>query len=545
MFLRSKIYFVFLLKIFFVPANRNALIRYKTIDKCLQNRYRKWTLEDLINECSEALYEYEGIKKGISKRTIQLDMQIMRSDKLGYNAPIIVYDNKFYTYEDPGYSITNIPLTDKDLGKISEAVEFMKQFKGFSHFRELGGMLQKLEDHVYSHKVNHKPIIDFEKNENLRGLEHLDVLYHSIRQKRAILLTYQSFRARQANTFDFHPYLLKEFRNRWFVVGTKKTNEPLLYLALDRIEDIKPTDTPYHDLKNFDAKLYFKDVIGVTARPNQSPEKVVLFVTHKHAQYVITKPLHHSQKVTGKDHYGVTIELEVQHNFELEKEILGLGDGVLVLQPLRLKRAITERISNTIDLYNTSVNEKEIKIIHKKIIHKGYAVINHLYTKRALNQMGSILHKAGIFDGLGSIGTNLDMEFFPSLKVHLSNRVIEKITKQVSVNVELQKVECYQDIPNELLEWKQSNYGDGLQLIFFLNQRGVSFKSLQLVPGSHRKQLSHNEQHIIIENCVPTDVNLFPGGAILFNPMLLMRLSGKMVNKNRRFFILSFGKASG
>ena len=72
--------------------NKNALIRYKTIDKCLQNRYRKWTLEDLIEACSDALYEYEGKMMNVSKRTIQLDIQTMRSDKLGYNAPIIVVD---------------------------------------------------------------------------------------------------------------------------------------------------------------------------------------------------------------------------------------------------------------------------------------------------------------------------------------------------------------------------------------------------------------------------------------------------------------------
>ena len=214
-----------------MPVNRNALIRYKTIDKCLQNHYRQWTLDDLIEACSEALYEYEGIVKGISKRTVQLDIQMMRSDKLGYNAPIIVYDNKYYTYEDKGYSITNIPLTDKDLGKISEAVEFMKQFKGFSHFRELDGMIQKLEDHVYSQKKKQKPVIDFEKNENLKGLEFLDVLYQSIIQQRAIKLTYQSFKARQASSFNFHPYLLKEFRNRWFILGIRKKNEPILTLA--------------------------------------------------------------------------------------------------------------------------------------------------------------------------------------------------------------------------------------------------------------------------------------------------------------------------
>ena len=75
-----------------MPANKNALIRYKTIDNCLRNRYRRWTLEDLVEACSDALYDMEGITKGVCARTVQMDIQIMRSDKLGYNAPIEVYD---------------------------------------------------------------------------------------------------------------------------------------------------------------------------------------------------------------------------------------------------------------------------------------------------------------------------------------------------------------------------------------------------------------------------------------------------------------------
>ena len=90
-----------------MPVNRNALIRYKTIDNCLRRRNRRWTLDELIEACSDALYEYEGIVKGISRRTVQMDIQMMRSDKLGYNAPIEVYENKYYRYSDPEYSITD------------------------------------------------------------------------------------------------------------------------------------------------------------------------------------------------------------------------------------------------------------------------------------------------------------------------------------------------------------------------------------------------------------------------------------------------------
>lgn len=66
-----------------MPANKNALIRYKTIDNCLRNRYRRWTLDDLVEACSDALYDMEGITKGVCARTVQMDIQIMRSDKLG------------------------------------------------------------------------------------------------------------------------------------------------------------------------------------------------------------------------------------------------------------------------------------------------------------------------------------------------------------------------------------------------------------------------------------------------------------------------------
>ena len=108
-----------------MPANKNALIRYKTIDRCLRNRYRRWTLDDLVDACSEALYDMEGIRKGVCARTVQMDIQIMRSDILGYNAPIVVYDKIYYTYADPDYSITEMPLSMDDCKLIKEAITLL------------------------------------------------------------------------------------------------------------------------------------------------------------------------------------------------------------------------------------------------------------------------------------------------------------------------------------------------------------------------------------------------------------------------------------
>lgn len=109
-----------------MPANKNALIRYKTIDNCLRNKYRRWTLDDLVEACSDALYDMEGITKGVCSRTVQMDIQIMRSDKLGYNAPIEVYDRIYYRYADPDYSITDMPLSIDDYKLIKEAIVLLE-----------------------------------------------------------------------------------------------------------------------------------------------------------------------------------------------------------------------------------------------------------------------------------------------------------------------------------------------------------------------------------------------------------------------------------
>lgn len=120
-----------------MPVNKNALIRYKTIDKCLRRRYREWTLDDLVEACSDALWELEGIDKGVSVRTVQGDIQIMRSDKLGYNAPIEVYNNKYYRYSDPDYSIAAPGLSDNDYDAIVEAIALIQQYQDKNGAEEL------------------------------------------------------------------------------------------------------------------------------------------------------------------------------------------------------------------------------------------------------------------------------------------------------------------------------------------------------------------------------------------------------------------------
>lgn len=337
-----------------MPANRNALIRYKTIDNCLRNPYRRWTLEDLMDACSDALYKYEGIDKGISKRTIQMDIQMMRSEKLGYNAPIVVYENKYYKYEDSEYSITQTPLNEQDLKTMSEAVEVLRQFKGFSYFTNMSEIINRLEDHVASARMKTTPVIDFEKNESLKGLDHLDTIFHAIVNEHPIQLTYRSFKARSAKSFLFYPYLLKEYRNRWFVFGIRRKGRLLQNLALDRIHSIEVlTQEEYIKNTFFDPGTYFDDLVGVTKNSGNRAEKVGFKVAADEAPYILTKPIHRSQQLLETRTDGsVILEITVVINHELERVFFGYANGLQVLYPQKLVEIMRKKLKRAAEQYN-------------------------------------------------------------------------------------------------------------------------------------------------------------------------------------------------
>jgi predicted DNA-binding transcriptional regulator YafY len=335
-----------------MPINKLALIRYKTIDQCLQNRFRKWTLDDLVEACAQALYEYEGISSGVSRRTVQLDIQNMRSDKLGYEAPILVVDKKFYTYAEKNYSITQTPITTQDLNTLKEVLLVLQQFRGFDYFKELQEMVTKLEDKIYKQQHKGKSFIAFEKNDLLKGLNHLDGLHKAIQQQALLEISYQSFKARQAQTLVFSPYLLKEYRNRWFLLGTKYNSNGNMILALDRISSWKLAEKGKFQKASFEVQTYFDDVIGVSKAFGQRPQSIVMRMPREHFPYVDTKPLHASQKVLKQEEKHVLFSITVIWNLELEREIIGFGEQVQVISPRKLALKIQQRLRETLENYD-------------------------------------------------------------------------------------------------------------------------------------------------------------------------------------------------
>lgn len=335
-----------------MSTNKLALIRYKTIDECLKNRFRKWTLEDLIEKVSDALYEYEGITSGISKRTIQGDIQLMRSDKLGYNAPIIVTDRKFYSYEDKDFSITNAPINHADVEKMKEIVGVLKQFNGFNYFDEMSEMITKLENSVNKSSNKSRNCIQFETNNLLKGFQYINPLYQAVFNKKALLIEYKSFKAIDSNQQIYYPYLLKEYRNRWFLIVKAKKGNTLLNLALDRIIEFQELpNEPFVDYDGIDFEIYYKDLIGVTKNEKDRPFKIIFEIDSYNAPYILTKPLHTSQQVLKELDNGLLIRLDVVLNFELERELLGYGESIKVISPRNIVNRLKKRINKMQEKY--------------------------------------------------------------------------------------------------------------------------------------------------------------------------------------------------
>jgi predicted DNA-binding transcriptional regulator YafY len=342
-----------------MSINKLALIRYKTIDDCLRNRYRKWTLDDLIKKVADVLYDLEGITTGVSRRTIQADIQVMRSDKLGYNAPIVVTNRKFYTYSEPDYSINNAPVNKADVEKMKEIVGVLKQINGFTYFDEMSDMITRLENNLYRTTHQGRNCIQFENNRLLKGLEHINPLYQAILHKKSLLVEYKSFKAAASQHIICFPYLLKEYRNRWFLIARSKKKRLLLTMALDRIIEFQElAKEKFIEYDGVDFDRYFDDLIGVTKTEQERANKVVLFVDKYNAPYVLTKPIHHSQKLLKENEEGIIIRIDVVLNFELEREILGFGECIKVLAPRMLASRIRKRLVKAVDGYERSQQQE-------------------------------------------------------------------------------------------------------------------------------------------------------------------------------------------
>lgn len=333
--------------------NKQKFNRILLIDECLQNKNHIsgnnpeyagcWSKDDLLDKI------FDRLDQEITGRTLRSDIEYLRDQK---GAPIVTLRSIGYYYDDKPsdrYAFNLNPLTTDDIKKLKNVIEVLKQFGSLTYFDEAAVIINKLEDKVESHT----PSIYFDINDRLKGLNHMDILANSIREKKTIVLEYKPFNTDTVEKDTISAYQLREYNNRWFILAKtreKKENEIGVY-ALDRIIDVKYSDKKYQKTPIEQIRNYFNNIIGVTNYKDNKVEKIIIKIYGIRAEYVKTKPWHHSMEILKEDDNETTFRLDLKINPELEAQILSFGKDIIVLEPVELKDLIANKLQLGADLY--------------------------------------------------------------------------------------------------------------------------------------------------------------------------------------------------
>lgn len=331
-----------------MPTDKKAGTRRLVIDRLLSSKYKKYpSKEEMRQECEEVIYgTREG--KNVSTSIIEKDMKFMKDN---FEAPI-KYDalSKGYYYDDPGFSIG---LTENEYESLLMASRILDQLKDTEIFEDYDTAIQKVVERLelfHSAPRDKRDIIQLETVPFIGGSEYLEPLISAIKDKKRIKFLYRKFQTNKLKEYEFEPYLLREYRNRWYLIGLCPGENKIKTYALDRIEDLYLQLETFEPRRDFNIYKLFKDSVGITINDSE-PEKVIIEVTELQAEYLNSQPWHISQKEISRDNGKVRFELEVILSFELEQLILGLGDEVEVIAPDSFRSSIKQRIRRQLDKY--------------------------------------------------------------------------------------------------------------------------------------------------------------------------------------------------
>lgn len=335
-----------------MSTNKNAIIRYQTLDKCFQNFGRRFYIEDLLEKCNEALLEFNHTSEGIKKRQLYSDIRFMESPQ-GWNIPLEkIKDGRraYYRYASKEFSINKQPVNELEAEQLKSAILVLSRFKGLPQFEWVHELIPKLNQ-TFKLEEQEEYIVGFDTNDYLKGTEFISPLFNVIRHKQVLVVHYKSFRNKTEEEINFHPYHLKQYNNRWFVLGKNPKFNNLTNLALDRIIKIRPSSKIDYIENSIDFNDYFEDIIGVTKPTNKEITKIEIWANPSLAPYIKTKPLHGSQKRVADNENGFRFTIEVIPNYELEHLLLSYGEDLSVLSPVFLKNKLRERIQKQLENY--------------------------------------------------------------------------------------------------------------------------------------------------------------------------------------------------
>lgn len=326
-----------------MATNKHALIRYEVIDKYLQKRSGYNTYKNLSKECREEIIRREDASDiaEICLRTFRADIKYLREASLAKGVDIefrLGGEGYYYFYSDPTYSYFKKSLTSSQIGQLKCAFQLLDKFKGLPEYDGLSALAEQLKDKYGI--VGNDVYVEYEHAEST-GEEMMPDICSCIINKQPIRITYLPFE-KEEKEWIIHPYLLKEFNNRWFLFGYNETEGKVSNLPLDRVGyDFEPVPNVFIQNSFIDFSTYFDDVVGVSV-PNFPPSEIILQASENRFPYIASKKIHKSQEII--DMTNRKILLKLIPNKELDALILSFGEDLEVISPEWYRARIIRKV---------------------------------------------------------------------------------------------------------------------------------------------------------------------------------------------------------
>lgn len=338
-----------------MPLNKSAFYRYLIIDKAIKNKYKPFPSKEEIRKKIS-----EQIGQDISESQLEKDIQEMKnSQTLEFYAPI-EFDRtkKGYFYTRENFTIGEfIRLHDNDFEALDFALDILNAYKDSGLFTQFKNTIEKINSGLKTENVlrNNDELYSVffpEINSEHQGLNYMLEVAEFIKKQHSINITYQKF-DNTKKVYLISPYALKEFRARWYLIALQNNTKKIKVFGLDRVKEINASEENIFIPSVKSINDIFNDVYGITIpADNDKPEKIELKFKKEFAAFLITKPLHHSQKIKEETEEFTSFEFFLHINYELIGFILGWGDKCVVQKPKKLKDSILKELNSLKNLYS-------------------------------------------------------------------------------------------------------------------------------------------------------------------------------------------------
>ncbi len=337
-----------------MPLNKDQLLRYKILNSCFKNTSRLYDINALVECCQKEIMDVYG--KSVSKRTVQNDIHTLQISPYNVEFDEDLLKRHYYRYADTSFNLEIVAeLSKQEKTALRNTIELLRPLcddpdTATPLMQWMFMSLQRLESG--KPLAEKSPCVVFENNDALAGMGNFNFLLESIMNNQPVTLRYKTFRSNIAKNINVHPYYLKQYNGRWYLIATPDGYDNIATYALDRILTVGIWKEKFHPCE-IDIDKLFEDTIGVTISADIKVERVVLKIDAKRYPYVETKPFSEKQKIVKKDEDTVTIAFLAKPNFELMSEILSFGSDIEVLSPIKLREEIARQIKGLNKKYST------------------------------------------------------------------------------------------------------------------------------------------------------------------------------------------------